>query len=295
MKKRACLALTGRTALLYFACVTACQTVEAQREARFRLLHDTVVVISIEVNDQGPFEFILDTGTDTTILDAEFASRLSLVPIDVMTLTTVSGKQTLVRSSVRKMALGAAAVPDLEVLLQDMAELRRLDAHICGIVGQNFLSHFNYALDYGRRSLRIELGSELRESLSAERVQIEISEGKMLVPAELHSFGRTKMRLLLDSGANSLILFRKMAQVRPAGLSATLLGADSHDNARGIRMGQVDALTVGSRQFRDLTVAFAPAASVNTLRLEDGLLPTVLFRVLYINNRERFVMFNPQF
>src|SRR5215472_4484540 len=132
MKKRSCLGLIGRTALFYLACVTACLPVEAQREVRFRLLHDTVVVVSIEVNDQGPFEFILDTGTDTTILDVGLASRLSLVPLDVMTLTTVPGKQTLVRSSVRKLALGAVAVPDLEVLLQDMAELRRLNAHICG-------------------------------------------------------------------------------------------------------------------------------------------------------------------
>src|SRR5262249_12458679 len=153
---------------------------------------------------------------------------------------------------------------------------------------------FNYLLDYERRSVRIEMEKELLNSVSGERIQFEISEGKMLVPSELHSFGRAPVLLLLDSGADAVILFRKVVPMRLEPLGGSLLDAYSRGHVRHVDMGRIDALTVGGQEFRNLALAISPALAVDVPRL-DGLLPTALFRVLYINNRERFVMLNPKF
>jgi hypothetical protein len=293
MKNTAFIGLAAGTALFYCTLGSACQAVEAQAQIPFKLVHDTVAVVPMTVNDQGPFDFILDTGTDTTILDIALAHKLSLVLSDRMTLTTLSGTQTLARGSVSSLALETTVVQNLEVLVQDLGEIRKLDSHIDGIVGENFLSHFNYLLDYGRRSIRIETGNELGDSIQGDRVQLETSGGKILVPCELLSTGRTKLRLLLDSGVNGIVLFRGLQSPATA-FQARWSDTNSRGNASGIGMVRADALVVGTQQFRDITLGFLPARPEDRERIEDGLLPTALFRALYVNHSEGFIIFNPR-
>jgi hypothetical protein len=57
-----------------------------------------------------------------------------------------------------------------------------------------------------------------------------------------------------------------------------------------VQVGTIQRLTVGSQEFRNISVAVT--ASEPTEQIGDGLLPMALFRVLYINNREGFVVFN---
>jgi hypothetical protein len=57
---------------------------------------------------------------------------------------------------------------------------------------------------------------------------------------------------------------------------------------------RVNALTIGDQHFHNIKLALlTPVAGES--RTEDGLLPTILFRALYVNNREGFVVFNPKF
>jgi len=57
-------------------------------------------------------------------------------------------------------------------------------------------------------------------------------------------------------------------------------------------VGRLRGLTIGSQQFHDLTAAVAATESAQ--QIGDGLLPTALFHVLYVNNREGFVVVNPR-
>jgi hypothetical protein len=61
-----------------------------------------------------------------------------------------------------------------------------------------------------------------------------------------------------------------------------------------MQVGHVRALKVGSQQFRDIAVALPPAQASDAERVEDGLLPTAMFKALYVNNSESFVVFNPR-
>ena len=291
MKNSRCAGFAIRVALLYFTLADVCQSMEAQSEIRFRLVHDAIVVVSLTADGQGPFDFVLDTGADTTIVDPVLAHKLSLVCLAPVQQTTLAGVQTLTSSSMRTLAAGPARVDNLVVLIQDLAELRRLDSHIEGIAGQNFLSHFNYLLDYRKHMVRVELANEIQDAIQGEKVPVEVSENRMIVASQAQSRGRTKLRLLVDSGANSVVLIHAASQalnlpIQEGGLELTSSGQV------GSQVGRVDMLTVGSQQFHDLAVAL-PAADPGE-RIGDGLLPTVLFQAIYINNREGFIVFNPR-
>jgi predicted aspartyl protease len=282
-----------KVAVFYFSLAGFCQTIHAQSEIKLRLVHDTVVVVSMMANDQGPFDFVLDTGTNTTVVDPSVAHQLSLAAIDRIQLNTMNGIQTLTRSSLHTLGAGPAHAENVEVLVQDLAEFRQLDSHIQGVVGQNFLAHFNYLLDYKKHSLRIEAAQEVRNGLDGEQIPMERRENMMIVTSEAQWFGRAKLRLLLDSGANVVVLTRRPSQAVDRSTQQNWLEVTASGET-GMQMGRVHSLLVGAQQLHDLPVALPTSQASDTERVEDGLLPTSLFRTLYVNNSEGFVEFNPR-
>jgi len=282
-----------RAAVFYFTLAGFCQTIHAQSEIKFRLVHDTVVVISLTANDQGPFDFVLDTGTNTTIVDSSLAKRLSLAAQDRIQLSTLRGTETVIRSSMRTLAAGAVHAENLEVLVQDLSELRSVDSHIQGIVGQNFLSHFNYLLDYRKHALQVELATEIRDTIQGDPVRVEVSDNKMLVASNVQSRGDAKLRLLLDSGANMVTLVRRPSLGLDQARRESWLELTASGQA-GLQVAHVRALAVGAQKFNDLVVALPDAQTADAERVEDGVLPTSLFKSLYVNNHEGYVVFNPR-
>jgi len=285
--------IARNVALFYFTLAGFCQSLHAQSEIRLRLMHETVIVVSLMADQQGPFDFVLDTGTDTSIVDPSLARQLSLASLGHVELNAVTGAKTLNRSSLRTLAAGSAHAENVEVLIQDLAELRQVDSHIQGIAGQNFLARFNYLLDYRKHTLRLEADHEVRDAIEGDSVPMERSENMLLVTTEAQSSGRAKLRLLLDSCANLVLLTRAPSQAVDAASQQGWVGTSSNGQA-GIKGGRVRELTVGSQQFRDIAVAVPAPQPSDADRVEDGLLPMALFKAVYVNNREGFVMFNPR-
>jgi predicted aspartyl protease len=262
----------------------------AQSELRFRLVN-SLIVISVKSNQAGPFDFVLDTGADTTVVDPSIASRLSFVPLDHVRQTTLSGMQTVTRGAISGLSAGSARVDHVQVLIQDLSELRRIDARIEGIAGQDFLSHFNYLLDYHRRLIRIEHSSEIENAIDGDHVSIDRRENRMLVRSEVQAEEIASLKLLVDSGANCLVLLPLAVQALDLKKSESGLELTSNGRAE-LQTSRVRALTVGSQKLHDLAAALPAIEPAE--RIGDGLLPTALFAALYVNNRESFIVFNPR-
>jgi predicted aspartyl protease len=291
MKNKPYAGLAIKITLLYLTLAGVSPSIQAQAEMRFRLVHNTLIVVSVMANGVGPFDFVFDTGADTTIVDPSIAPKLSLVSLDHVEQTTLAGAQTLTRAKLRTLSIGSVQAESIPVLVQDLAELRKLDSNIEGIAAQNFLSHFNYILDYHSRVIHFEQANEIRNTIQGDQVPLEASNNRMLVASEAQSRNHAKLHLLLDSGANSVVLLRTASQTlnlpKPeSGLETTSSGQV------GLQVARVRELVVGSEQFHDMEVAL-PAADPAE-RIGDGLLPTAFFHALYVNNHDGFVIFNPR-
>ena len=280
-----------RLAAFYFIAAGICQSIQAQSDLRFRLVRETFIVVSLRANNEGPFDFVLDTGADTTIVDAGLATKLSLASLSRIQQATLAGSQTLPVSILANLGAGPAQLGNLPVLVQDLTMLRNMDSHIEGIVGQDFLSHFNYLIDYRNSLVRIEQVDEIRSSIKGDPVSIEVSGHRMIIASEAEATGRANLRFLVDSGANSIVLLPRASQEinLPVQESRSAMSVSGHVD---LKVGRIRALKIGSQQFHDLVVAL-PSTEL-TPEIGDGLLPTALFKTVYVNNREGFVMFNPQ-
>jgi predicted aspartyl protease len=280
-----------RVALIGLVVTAACRNLQAESDVHFRLIDGNLIVIALNSGSRATFDFLLDTGTDTTVIDPSIASKLSFVPEDRIEVVSLSGSHSASRGSIPTLAAGASRVDNVQVLLQELPGLRRLDSHIAGILGQSFLSHFNYLVDYRRQVVRFESENEVLDTIDGEHVAIESRDHRMVVASEVQSRASANLRLVLDSGADSLVLLHTASQTLNLPMQSPSLQLVQGGQVE-MKTGRVNVLTVGSEKLHQIT-AILPDVDPS-VPMGDGLLPTILFRAVYVNNRDGFVVFNPR-
>jgi predicted aspartyl protease len=129
----------------------------AAGEVAFRLAgpQDAALLVPVYVNDQGPFDFVLDTGATLTCIEQQTAEQLAL-PRErgvrgVGTGIGSAGPVELVR--VDSLRLGAARAFDITACVLDLQHLEAFGPAIHGLVGLNFLRSFRVTLDFQRNVL----------------------------------------------------------------------------------------------------------------------------------------------
>lgn len=256
---------------------------------KFTLRSGHLIVIPVTVQGSGPHDFLLDTGTNTTLVTPEFAQQLRLRPLDRIELMTVSGAQLLVRSQLEQVSIGAATARGLEVLISELREVRAAAPNIRGVLGENFLSQFNYLIDNRAQRLEFETGTELETNLNGTRLPWAEQAGRWLASVPVN---KERWRFVLDSGLPTLILFaRSELALEWAAGAAEARQVRTDFGSRDVRQRRVRELQIGPVKFTDLPVVVLEAEQA---RSEDGLLPTSLFERVYFNYRKGYLILNPQ-
>ena len=278
-----------------FVCMHANTMAQVNDALPFKLIRHQMIVIPVTINGVGPFEFLLDTGTNTTLIEPELAKELGLRPVDRIMLTTVAGEQAVPRAFLRRLAVGPARSEQVETLITEMPSLHKLRASIRGTLGQNFLSRFNYLLDYRERRIEFDIDGKLATRLQGARVPFESHEGLIVSKAQPMPSCETTWRLVLDSGSTNLILFSPLKLSRDFELAlqeSNLLEATTNMGHRTVQRDLIPKLQIGDAIFSDLSVAMVPPHTSE--QAADGLLPMSLFRAIYVNHQKHYVIFNPR-
>lgn len=271
-------------------CLLTDKTAQASAPVQFKLIRNQMIIVQVKLNGAGPFEFLLDTGTNTTIIEPELAQQLKLRPQDRIELITVAGAQAVPRAQLESVALGPAVAENLEALITDLRAIRALHSSVRGILGQNFLTRFNYLIDYREKQIEFEADGELARQMCGVRLPFEQIEGLIVVSAQA-ALSKT-WRLVLDSASTDMILFSQPAlgnAVEMGNRGQAWLAATTSAGSQTVQQGRLRTLRIGEAAFTDLPVTMLPLDG----REEDGLLPMSLFRAVYFNHKERYVILNP--
>lgn len=275
---------------LVWGCLLGCRAESsATTKVQFQILQKAMVAVPVFINGRGPFEFLLDTGTETSLIDPALARDLGLSATDHLTLYTPNGEKTLARAFLPKVTLGTVSGNNLEVLVDRSEAITNLGSKLRGVLGQNFLSQFDLLLDYKQKLLTLFAGPSPDEAIAGTHIPFHLEHGTPLLIAK--GSNGADLRLLLDSGSSNFWLFTREASGflnDPAGRSATLQTAAKATPAIS---GMVRVLSLGDTRLRNV-----PALLTEKLAQEstvDGLLPTCLFQTVYFNNREGYAIVSP--
>ena len=271
-----------------------------------RLVRDALIVIPVRINQAGPFDFMVDTGSQVTVIDPSLASELNLKAQGRVGLVSVVNFAQASATVLDTLEADSHVIEKSPAIVQDLRPIQAADPHIRGVLGESFLAHFDLFVDYGHKLLCLDETSAMRDSVRGERISFirpqhpedELPFLERLVDSvRLSGTGKQPILLQLDSGSDGPILYPGSDQPEVQALvqSATLQGANTTDAQRAFAVLPTQTMQIGNRILTHVSLVTPVAVAKNLPRQrEDGLLPTVLFQRVLISGRGHFVVFDPK-
>lgn len=119
---------------------------------------EPLILLQAVVHDEGPFQFILDTGASRTVVTPELVERLR-IPVDQgISGTGMGGRVDTQCATVNSLALGGITVRDLPVVVGTFLDTisTAVGAKLDGILGNNLLRRYRVTIDGPANKLILE-------------------------------------------------------------------------------------------------------------------------------------------
>jgi len=272
---------------------------------RPRLVAGALLVIPVKINQSGPFDFMVDTGSQLNVIDPALAAQLNLKSQGTVGLVATAAYSQASVGVLDSLEAGSQMVLKPLVVVQDLGPLQAADPRIRGVLGENFLAHFDVLIDYERRLLCLDEAKLMGERLRGERIplvapkhpetEVPFSQ-RLVVSVNLSDTGTRPILLQVDSGSDGPILYASNRELeQPLLKRAKLQGPEVDDARRAFAVLPPQDMRVGTRIVRKVSFVTPANRSQNVSdREEDGILATVLFQRVYISHSDRFVIFDPR-
>jgi len=271
---------------------------------RYHSFGSSKVAIPVMINHSGPYEFLLDTGAQISVVEPSLAEELHLKPRGNANVISVAANTTAPLVALDPVEVGSLAVGQQIAAVESMAQLQTVDPEIRGLLGANFLAHFDLLLDYGHKFLCLDDSEKLRQSIEGEHVPMLQWTGRpsdsaipepILIAARLPEDRSSNTILKLDSGTNAPVLLTKPLQTPVGPTASALSGSVTGGSAQYFIVLPVKDVQIGPHTWTEVKFVAPMNGDHSVGRVGiDGLLPTSIFKRVLISYEAGYVVFNPR-
>jgi hypothetical protein len=263
------------------------------------------MIVAVSVNHAGPYNFLLDTGTQMTMVDAALAAELHLKTQGSAEVAGVGFVASASFAQLDLLEVGSHAVADQRVLVFDFQNSHSVDLRFFrGVLGEDFLGEFDMLIDNAHNLLCLDDSSAMAAYVKGPHVALvtptRTTNGmpslRSLIIAARLSDGTRPVRLKLDSGTNVSFLFYTARYMPLELLARTSLRGGGFDRAqRPVSTIPLQDLQIGSLEFPKVSFfTYAnPTDGVSRTSAYDGLLTLGIFRRVFICHADHFAVFEP--
>lgn len=232
---------------------------------------DARLTVEVDIDGQGPFQFVVDTGADRSVLTPGIAERLALPPGPEIIVHGVSGSVTSPTARVTSLRAGDARLSNvtLPVLPYD-----RVGAD--GLLGVDILDGRNVVMDFAKKRLEIRRSTPTSGLIHLSRDVSVLADERFgrLTLADSRIAGARSLAFI-DSGGGvsigNMALARAIAARRRRSSDivqqARLLTAGGEMQLGEFRI--VPSIVLGDLRITNIPMAFADLHIFNVWALND--------------------------
>jgi hypothetical protein len=265
----------------------------------FRTVNRHQIIVPVSINHAGPFSFLLDTGTQMTMVDPALAAALHLETTGKAEVASVGVQAAASFAQADLVEAGSHSVANQKVLVYDLANLQATGLNIQGVLGEDFLEQFDMLIDNGHSLLCLDDSAAMRGEVKGSRIpllaQADGSQlaSSLIVVARL-SDGMRPVRLKLDSGSNVPFLYNT-SEYMALGM---FRGASLHGGSGGAQKTFMalppQDVRIGSAELGKVPFITIAGVQKNTHASQfDGLLTMGLFKRVFINHADHYAVLEP--
>ncbi len=251
------------------------------------------MTVPVQIGTNGPYSFLIDTGSQKTVLSNELALQLALAPIEKRRIVGVAGIDMADTAVLDELDLGRRSFYGLTVLL-----FQSHDIGADGIVGIDGLQDQRVLLDFAHNRMAIGDAKTLGGNSGYEIVVTARRRSGQLIMTNADIDG-VHTDVVIDTGSDTSIGNRALQQAlgQRGVLGQAVLTSVTGQQAIAA-MGYASKLEVGNVTISNVVIAYTGAPAFDALKLTSrpalmlGMRELRLFKRVAIDFSTRKVMFD---
>jgi predicted aspartyl protease len=287
--------------LVVFAALGGCSANTAARSSETGVVAETPflftktqIVLAVRIAGAGPYNVLVDTGVDPSVIDLELARSLRL-PLDSLGRTSGSGggsgAVSVFPSQMRRVQIDGFEIDSIDAVAVNLAGLsKRLGMPLHGILGYSFFKGRIVEIDYPRRMMRLhDAAVPKRPRAVTMSFVLRPNDIIPLVPINVNGSSAT---VSLDTGSGRVLEIYpeaidklRLASALAVAQPIELMGARGEFTAK---VSKGDSLRFGSVELKNFEVTFSNrSAQTHAGRdgnLGNGALEHSVLTLDYVNN-----------
>ena len=255
--------------------------------------HFERMTVPVMLNGQGPFPFVVDTGSNRTVISDTLAQHLSLPAGGIIQVSSATGIDSTPSAYISRLAVGQREVSDILAPV-----LVSTDLGAAGMLGIDAVADQTIIMDFKAWSMRIQPSSRKEDDPNAVVVRGRSKYGQLIL---VDSWAEgIPLYVIIDTGGQMTIGNLKLRE--------TLLRRRAHTPTpilvHGVTGGEVEAdesvisrVTLGHVEMKNLPIAYTDMHAFDQFGLKDkpamllGMSTLRLFNRVWIDFKARQVRF----
>jgi hypothetical protein len=265
----------------------------------YRSLNRHQIVVPVSINHSGPYNFLLDTGTQMTMVDPALAGELHVVSIGDASVATAGIHASASTARLDLLEAGSRALSGLKVLVFDIGVIEGKNRDVRGVLGEDFLERFDLLIDNARKLVCLDNSGRMRAEVKGKPVELlaqAATDGSELARPPIVSVrlsdAMQPLRLELDSGADVSFLFSASAHMVLGAFQVNSPVAGGADGKlRTFTNLPLQDIKINSVQVSRVPFVTLPGARKDPHTAEyDGMLSMGVFKRVLIAHADHFAV-----
>jgi hypothetical protein len=227
---------------------------------------ETRLTVEVRVNGRGPYQFVVDSGADTSAIGLRIARDLQLPLGTPVTLNSMTDRNVVDRVHVEELILGPTVVRDLQ-----LPALREQDLGGAGMIGIDALARQRLMMDFEKRLIKVEDASKPVKALPGEIVITARRHRGQLILTEVKAEGLS-LDAVIDTGSQitigNLALRDKLVRRGRARLE-TVAATGVTGKTIELQIAYINELRLGSVTLRNVPMAFGDVPPFKVFGLSE--------------------------